>query len=77
MTRHSPPGIGRCPEPADVTGWRRRRLLDAGFDRGLADRLARSEAIDLHALLQLVDRGCPPDLAVSILIPIGDGDAPA
>jgi hypothetical protein len=70
MTRHSSVGTSRCPGPgqaAGVTGWRRRRLLEAGFDRGVADRLAASRAIDLHALLELVDRGCPPTLAVRIL----------
>jgi hypothetical protein len=27
-------------------------------------------AIDVHALLQLVDRGCPPELAARILSPV-------
>jgi hypothetical protein len=40
----------------------------------VADRLAASRAIDLHALLELVDRGCPPTLAVRILAPIDDED---
>ncbi len=56
-------------EPVDVTTWRRCRLLEAGFDPELADRLAASRTIDLHALLQLVDRGCPPALAARILAP--------
>lgn len=53
--------------------WRRRRLIAAGFDAQLAARLAASR-IDLHELLVLVDRGCPPHLAARILAPI---DAPA
>lgn len=77
---HSPVGLAGCPRrgaPADVTGWRRCRLLEAGFDRALAERLAESRSVDLHALLQLVDRGCPPALAARILAPIDDAGAPA
>jgi hypothetical protein len=36
----------------------------------MADRLARDLSFDLHALLELVDRGCPPDLAIRILEPL-------
>lgn len=56
-----------------VLEWRRRRLLDAGFDRDLADTLAGDRRMDLHALLQLVERGCPPQLAARILAP-ADGE---
>jgi hypothetical protein len=55
--------------PTDVVSWRRCRLIESGFPEALADALARSPRIDLHALLQLVDRGCPPELAVRILGP--------
>jgi hypothetical protein len=59
------------PEPdGPAVGWRRRRLMRAGFDRGLADALARDPRSDLHALLELVDRGCPPRLAARILAPL-------
>ena len=60
--------------PADVTWWRRCRLLDAGFPETLATVLAAAPAVDLHALLLLVDRGCPPELAARILSPL---DRPA
>jgi hypothetical protein len=50
--------------------WRRRCLCRAGFDRATADRLAADFSFDLHALLELVDRGCAPDLAVRILAPL-------
>lgn len=49
--------------------WRRRRLLDAGFSYDLADELAADRRMDLHALLELVERGCPPTLAARILAP--------
>jgi hypothetical protein len=64
--------IGSClsgHRPVDVTAWRLCRLLEAGFSQQLAESLAASRAVDLHALLQLVDRGCPPDLAARILAP--------
>jgi len=52
--------------------WRRDRLVDAGFPRGLALRLARDTRYDLHALIELVERGCPPSLAARILAPLDD-----
>jgi hypothetical protein len=55
--------------PVDVVLWRRCRLVEAGFAEPLATRLANTK-VDLHALLQLVDRGCPPDLAARILEPV-------
>jgi hypothetical protein len=54
--------------PADVVEWRTCRLLEHGFPAALAARLAR-DPVDLHALLELVDRGCPPELAARILAP--------
>jgi len=61
--------------PVDVTTWRLCRLLESGFPQGLAQRLASTRAVDIHALLQLVDRGCPPELAARILSPITDSGA--
>jgi hypothetical protein len=58
-------------QPADpVVTWRRRRLELAGFGARLAYDLAGTRTIDLHELLDLVDRGCPPHLAARILAPI-------
>lgn len=53
----------------EAIDWRRRRLIAAGFDAALAGELAEG-AVDLHELLVLVDRGCPPDLAARILAPL-------
>ena len=58
------------PPDEDLVGWRRDRLEAAGFAREPADAMARDRTIDLHALLELVDRGCPPRLAVRILAPL-------
>ena len=57
--------------------WRAERLVSAGFDRELAARLAQQERADLHALLELVDRGCPPHLAARILAPLDEPPEPA
>jgi hypothetical protein len=57
--------------PVDVVAWRACRLREAGFPDALATALA-SQRVDLHALLQLVDAGCPPELAARILSPADD-----
>ncbi|HEX6724581.1 MAG TPA: hypothetical protein VF073_05000 [Gaiella sp.] len=46
--------------------------MDAGFPRGLAARLARDTRYDLHALIDLTERGCPPELAARILAPLDE-----
>jgi hypothetical protein len=58
------------PSSGPVVEWRRRRLLAAGFAPGLAADLARGHDVDLHAVLDLIDRGCPPPLAARILAPL-------
>ena len=55
----------------DVVAWRAYRLREAGFPPALADALA-AQHVDLHALLQLVYAGCPPELATRILSPADD-----
>ena len=49
--------------------WRARCLRNAGFERSAAERIGRETGWDLHALLELVDLGCPPGLAERILAP--------
>jgi hypothetical protein len=61
---------------SSVAEWRRERLLAAGFAPGLAAQLAADCAIDLHAVLELVDRDCPPELAARILAPLDDRGKP-
>jgi hypothetical protein len=55
-----------------IVAWRRRQLLDTGFPRRLATRVADDSRYDLHALIELVERGCPAPLAVRILAPLED-----
>jgi hypothetical protein len=54
----------------EVYSWRRRQLVDAGFPHALAARVARDGSYDLHRLIELVERGCAPALAVRILAPL-------
>jgi hypothetical protein len=54
----------------DVVRWRREQLAHSGFAQPLAARLADDEGYDLHALIELVERGCNPQLAARILAPL-------
>ena len=59
----------------EVALWRREQLLDSGFSQPLADRVAADVRVDLHALIELVERGCRPDLAIRILAPLEEAAA--
>jgi hypothetical protein len=66
----------QAPRP-EVVAWRRSRLRESGVGGRLAERLASDARCDLHAVLELLDRGCPPELAARILAPLDDeGGAP-
>jgi hypothetical protein len=52
------------------TEWRERCLRDHGFEEETASWLASAKAFDLHALLELVQHDCPPELAVRIVAPL-------
>jgi hypothetical protein len=56
----------------DLVRWRRDQLSDFAFPLPLAARIAKDARYDLHALIELVERGCPPDLAVRILAPLDE-----
>jgi hypothetical protein len=58
--------------PESVVAWRIDRLRDAGFPAWLAHAVARDGSYDVHALLELTDRGCPAELAARILAPLKD-----
>ena len=64
---HRPPKRRVAPE---IEAWRTDVLRQAGFEAPLARRLAANADVDLHDLLELVDRGCPPELAARILAPL-------
>jgi hypothetical protein len=62
-------------ERDDMTAWRRTQLLRSGFPVGLAARIAHDGRYDLHLLIELVERGCPPELALRILAPLEGHEA--
>lgn len=63
-------------DAADAAGeprwvqWRMKRLRSLGFPAPLANELAHDGQVDIHALLELIDRGCPPHLAARIVTPL-------
>jgi hypothetical protein len=50
-----------------VERWRTSELLRVGFAGDDAVALAARTDVDLHEAIELVRRGCPPDLAIRIL----------
>jgi hypothetical protein len=63
-------------ERDDVIAWRRAQLVRSGFPQRLAARVADDGRYDLHRLIELVESGCPPELAPRILAPL-EGDEAA
>jgi hypothetical protein len=59
----------------DVIGWRREQLTASGFPLPLATAIASDTGYDLHAVIELVERGCAPDLAARILAPLEERGA--
>ena len=57
-------------ERAAVAAWRRRQLDEAGFPARLAAPLAGDPRVDVHALIELVERGCRPEIAARIALPL-------
>ena len=50
-----------------VERWRTAELMRVGFAGDDAVALAARTEVDLHEAIELVQRGCPPELAVRIL----------
>jgi hypothetical protein len=55
-------------EAVEVLRWRFDVLIRVGFDIEQAAVIAANVEIDLHAAESLMVRGCPPDLALRILM---------
>jgi len=58
-----------------LVAWRRDQLTASGFSLPLAVSLARDSRCDIHTLIELVERGCRPELALRILAPLEGEDA--
>jgi hypothetical protein len=55
-------------EDERVVNWRIEELLRAGYEEFDALDLALDRHVDLHRAVDLVRSGCPPKLAVQILL---------
>ncbi len=51
-----------------VERWRAEALERAGYDSTTAALLAIRTDVDLHRATHLIERGCPPELALRILL---------
>ena len=58
----------RVDEAAEVLAWRFDALCRSGYDLDAAAVLAANVEVDLHQAVELVSRGCPPDVAARILL---------
>ena len=59
----------RLDERQQLVEWRRQYLACVGVEAELAATVAGDLRWDLHALLQLLERGCPAQLAARICAP--------
>ena len=55
-------------ETERIERWRAEELQRAGYEPRAAGRLAVRHDVDLHAAVELLERGCPPDVALKILL---------
>ena len=51
-----------------IESWRLEELERAGYPTAVATELAGRHYVDLHRAIELVQRGCPPELALQILL---------
>jgi hypothetical protein len=51
-----------------IERWRAEELERAGYDAWAAAQLAATPEVDLHLAVDLVARGCKPELALRILL---------
>jgi hypothetical protein len=55
-------------EAERIERWRAEELERAGYDRASAGELAARLDVDLHLAVELLERGCPSDTALRILL---------
>ncbi len=67
--------VAAVREAHQLVAWRRNQLAAVGFTLPLATRIARDSRYDVHVLIELVQRGCPAELAVRIMAPVDGGSA--
>ncbi|HEY7795773.1 MAG TPA: hypothetical protein VIA10_17340 [Gaiellaceae bacterium] len=55
-------------EKERIERWRADELVRAGFEPAAASLLAGRADVDLHYAADLLRRGCPPEVALDILL---------
>ncbi len=55
-------------EQRRIEDWRTEELERAGYSHRAAGRLAARHDVDLHRAVELLQRGCSPELAMKILL---------
>ena len=55
-------------ESDKVERWRAEALERAGYEPTAAAMIAMQKDVDLHLAIELVEHGCPPDIALRILL---------
>jgi hypothetical protein len=55
-------------ETERIERWRAEELERAGYEPRAAGKLAVRHEVDLHTAVDLLERGCPQDLALKILL---------
>ena len=55
-------------ELSRIEDWRTEELQRAGYGHRAAARLAARHDVDLHRAIELIQRGCSPELATKILL---------
>jgi hypothetical protein len=60
--------VPQLTELEQIEDWRRERLERAGYPPQAAARLAERHDVDLHRAESLLERGCPVEVALRILL---------
>ena len=55
-------------ETERIERWRYEALVRAGYEPNAAQRLAARQDIDLHVAVEMLAKGCSPELALAILL---------
>jgi hypothetical protein len=61
-------GLQDDTELERVQAWRAEELERAGYPAAAAAKIAARHDVDLHRAIDLLRQGCPPDVALSILL---------
>jgi hypothetical protein len=64
----SPAEVEQREAEEQILDWRFEQLLCVGYGRRQARVLSQRFEVDLHGAVDLVRRGCPPELALKILL---------